>query len=64
MHNDQRNFEDAELDFAVRISGDSIDLLAGGALAIRAGAAEFASVTVGEALRLLVSRYEAGGCQW
>ena len=64
MHNDQRNFEDTKLDFSLRICGGSIDLLAGGALAISAGAAEFASVTVGEALRLLVARYEAGGCQW
>ena len=65
MRNNARYFEDTEIDFAVSLSGGNIELRAGGgALLISTGAAEFAAVTVGEALRLLIARYDNGGCQW
>ena len=64
MCNYDRNFEEQKPDFTLRLEGEYIELLGGGALLIRTAAAGFASLTVGEALHALVVQYEAGGCRW
>lgn len=53
-----------QLDFTLRLAGGHIELLAGGALAIRASAEGFASLTVGESFGVLVARCQADGCRW
>lgn len=53
---------DALQDFTLGVSNGYIELRAGGALAIRQSRLELSGLTVEEALRVLVGRYEATGC--